>query len=256
MRRCMAILFMAALAGCGVEVLTTTAIQGELQAQQLSSIRGQVTSASESVGQTNLQRAIDTFFAEKGYYPLTLDVLAPDYIPSIPVKADGSPYGYDATTGKIFDGPVPEAAPAPTPFDELSDIQRIARIRQAIDRYGPATGYYPPTLDALVPDYLPAVPKTTTGADFFYNSQDGTIAVPGQQSVPPPASTPAAPGAAPVGGAGPMGEVMTGIGIQQQLNSMGSSGVSAAGSYSREKIGTDTGEYSQKQEKTMDDLGL
>jgi hypothetical protein len=52
-----------------------------------------------------------------------------------------------------------------------------------------------------------------------------------------------------------MGEVMTGIGVQQQLNSMSSAGTSSAGSYSRQAIGSTTDQYNQRQSQALDELG-
>ncbi|MCC6145721.1 MAG: hypothetical protein IT368_18085 [Candidatus Hydrogenedentes bacterium] len=146
----------ALLAGCGVELLATTATVSELQAEQLKSIKGQVQGVSESQGRINLQRAIDTYYAEKGAYPQSLDQLAPGWIPAVPVHADGTPYGYDPLTGRISEGPV-----------TVSDPQKIAQIQAAITRYGQATGFYPMTLDQLVPQYLPQVPLSANGQPFI-----------------------------------------------------------------------------------------
>ncbi len=261
MRTALIIALAGILAGCGgVELLTATAIHSELQAQNLQAVRSQTAMVGESMGKTNLQKAIETYQAEKGQYPQTLDELAPGWIPAIPKHADGSPYGYDPVMGRISDHPA--AVPAgPT----SNDTQKIAQIRAAIDRYGQAVGYYPPSLEALVPAYLAALPKTDSGQDFNFNPQDGALSSPSptasaspQQAVAPaPRPQPRTPAVGGVG-AGPMGEVMTGIGIQNELNRGGGGGaaVDSAGSYSRRKIGNTTGNYGQQQEKTMDNLGL
>ena len=246
------------LAGCGVELLTTTAIQGELQAEQLKAMKGQISHASDTTAKINIQRAIDTYNAEKGQYPASLSELAPAYIPSVPNRPDGQPYGYDPVAGKVLEAAV--AAPAgPT----ASDYQKLEQIRVAIDQYGRSVGYYPPSLQALVPAYLPAVPKTDSGRDFVFDPQTGYLGTPEQlaQHAPPgPGGQPQRPAAARIpagaGGAGPMGEVMTGIGIQNQLNSMGSSATNTAGSYARQSLGGATGQHNQQQEKAMDQLGL
>ena len=261
MRYGFAVLLVVELAGCGVEVLTTTAIQGELQSQQLQAMKRQVGGVADSAAKANLRKAIDTFQAEKGYYPLTLSSLVPDYLPSLPKRADGTPFDYDATTGRLLDGPVaPGLAGSSATSQGPSDEQRMAQIRAAIDRYGQATGYYPPSLQALVPQYLAEVPKTVSGQDFIFYPQNGGLYVPGQvtyASPPQPnVSQPAPQGrGVPVGGSGPMGEVMTGIGVQQQLNSMSSAGTSSAGSYSRQAIGSTTDQYNQRQSQALDELG-
>ena len=247
------------LAGCGVELLTTTAIQSELQAEQLKSMKGQITHASDQTAKVNIQRAIDTYQAEKGKYPASLSELAPAFIPSVPTRPDGQPYGYDPISGKVLDGPV--AAPSgPTPGDR----EKMNQIFAAIDQYGRTVGYYPPSLQALVPAYLQAVPKTDSGQDFVFSPQTGYLGHPAQlaqQTMPGPGTQPQArPGAPPrpagVGGAGPMGEVMTGIGIQNQLNSMGSSATNAAGSYARQKVSGVGEQHNKQQEQAMDQLGM
>ena len=258
MKRLCVLLSAVLLAGCGVELLTTTAIQSDLQAQQLKSMKGQITHASDTTAKINIQRAIDTFNAEKGHYPASLSELAPAYIPSVPNRPDGQPYGYDLATGKVLDGPV-AAAPAGL---TANDAQKLEQIREAIDRYGHSVGFYPPSLQALVPAYLPTLPRTDSGQDFVFNNQTGFLGHPAQlaqQAMPGPMPQPQQQAAAPRpagGGAGPMGEVMTGIGMQNQLNSMGSSATNTAGSYARQSIGGATGQHNQQQEKAMDQLGL
>ncbi len=259
MRYLVTALLLTGLTGCGVEVLTTTAIQGELEAQQLKAMKGQVQAVSESTARVNIRRAIDTYYAEKGYYPLTLDSLVPDYLPSLPKKPDGTPYGYDRSTGKLLDTAAPSAAAMPARGP--SDAEKMARIRAAIDRYGQASGYYPPSLQALTPTYLSQVPKTATGQDFIYYPQNGALYVPGQYGTgyarqsPGTGQTRSRQGRGVAQGVGPMGEVMTGMAVQQQLNSMSSSGASAAGSYSRRKLGAHTQQHQQRQQQALDELG-
>ena len=89
--RAFSILAVLAFSGCGVELLTTTAIQGELQAQQMKALKGQVEHAAGTSGQVNLQRAIDTYRAETGVNPPSLEALVPNYIAQIPVQAGGAP---------------------------------------------------------------------------------------------------------------------------------------------------------------------
>ncbi len=278
MKRWIAVLLVLLLAGCGAEVLTTTAIQGELQKQQLTAMDKQLKHASDMAAKTKLRHAIDTYYAEKGYYPLTLDSLAPEYIPTIPKKPDGTEYGYNPSTGKLSDSTAPEkgqtaqqqsARASGNPVSQgpgETNQRKIARIRAAIHKYGTQTGYYPPTLSALVPQYLPALPKTNDGKDFGYNNQNGRLWVPGQG----PATGQArrqqnqqahqrrGRGTTHRGGGtgGPMGEVMTGIGVQQELNSMGSPGANAAGGYGRRSISGTTQRHNQRQQQVMDDLGL
>ncbi|MGQ9919242.1 MAG: hypothetical protein ACUVS7_17700, partial [Bryobacteraceae bacterium] len=75
-----------------MEVLTATAIQGELQAQQAQAIQRQVAVAANQSGRSRLEQAIRAYQAEKGAFPPSLEALVPDYLPSVPTRADGSPY--------------------------------------------------------------------------------------------------------------------------------------------------------------------
>jgi len=259
MRSVFALVLCLALTGCGVELLTTTAIQGELQTQQMQAMKRQVQSASDTSGRVTLERAIQTYRAEKGGNPPSLASLVPDYVPAVPKRGDGTEYGYDPARGVLLDGPaasaaVPAAAPAGmTPADQ----QMMAAIRDAITRYGTATGYYPATLDALYPSYLSKPPRTSAGESFLYNNQNGSVTHPRGGSAAPVLPAPAAPRApSGVGGAGPMGEVMTGIGMQQQLNSMGSSGASAAQGHAARSLGGTSSGHTDAQNRAMDQLGL
>lgn len=262
MRKCLVAVLMVMLAGCGVEVLTTTATVGKLQADNAKAIQGHVAHISESSAKTNTQRAIDTFAAEKGRYPTSLDELVPAYFQSVPTHASGSPFGYDLATGKLLDTPgvIPSG---PT----SGDFEKMKQIRAAIDQYGRAVGYYPPSLAALAPSYLNVVPKADSSEDFLYYPQDGGLFHPAQvaQATPPspgaappsrpPAVAPRAARSVPVSGSGPMGEVMTGISIQNQLNSNSNAGSSAAGGHMRQSIGGATQRHNQQQEKALKELG-
>ncbi len=241
------------LTGCGVELLGTTAIQSGLQAEQMKSMRGQIKNAAGTTGRINLERAIATYQGEKGVYPPSLAALVPDYLPQLPAKADGTAYGYAPGTGKLLD-----AAAAASLGPTAADQRLMQQIRTAMAQYGRATGYYPPTLDDLAPQYLPSAPRTSGGEHFIYNNQDGYLAHPRQQqATPTPQRAARAPrGAAGASGVGPMGEVMTGIGIQNQLNQMGNSGVNSAGSRSRRAVRGLGQDHNQRQNKTMDELGL
>lgn len=258
---CLVSLFAVLCVGCGVELLTTTAIQSELQAKQAGALKRQVGNAAESTGKIRLQRAIDTYAAEKGHYPATLDELVPGHLPALPTHTGGAPYGYDPATGKVLDTPVS----APANQVTANDHQKMNQIRTAIDSYGMATGYYPPSLQALVPTYLAVVPKTDSGQDFIFYPQNGALLHPVQlarQTQPGYAPARPAPprqtvrsGGAGVGG-GPMAEVMTGVGVQQQLNSMSNAGANSAGGYSRRKLGNITEQRNKQQEKALNNLGF
>ena len=157
----------ATLCGCGAEVLTTTATQSKLQAEQATAMKRQLSKSAENTGRINLERAIRTFQAERGTYPPSLDALVPEFLPALPEQADGSPWGYNPATGAVLK----EAFSGPTPTDR----QLIQAIHTAIDQYGQDTGYYPATLDDLAPAYLATPPRTASGEVFNYDNQIGAV---------------------------------------------------------------------------------
>jgi len=246
----------AAAAGCGVELLTTTAIQGELQAKQAKSALGHLRYAENTASRISIQQAVDVYRAEKGVNPATLDALVPEYLPSIPEKADGGAFGYDPATGTVTDRPVPQpVVQGPTE----ADIQKMNQLAVAIDTYGRNTGYYPGSLAALVPDYLVHVPVTDGGQAFLYDPQTGAVYHPAQERSQGAAVGPRQQVQQPMGmgaGAGPMGEMMTGIAIQNQLNSMSNAGAASARTRARQNIDQSFQGHDQRQQRIMDDLGL
>ena len=116
------------LSGCLMELLTVTAIQGELAAQDAQSATRALSYAKESVATTELQQAISAYTAENGYYPPTLEALVPDYLYSVPTTPGGRPYAYDPSTGHLTD---PAAAPARVPF-KASDRHKQQKVKDAL----------------------------------------------------------------------------------------------------------------------------
>lgn len=233
------------LPGCLAEVLTTTAIQADLQAKQATAAQQTLNNVKNDTGQVNLQRAVDLYQAEKGTYPPSLDVLVPNFIDAIPPKADGSAFGYDPATGKVLEVADPAQA----------DYALMTQIRTAINAYGTASGFYPPDLDTLAQaGYLPVPPRTSGGLPFIYNNQNGQVSHPLEGSVT--AAAPRAGGGAPtVGGGGLMGETMTGIAMQEQLNSNSNAGAAAASTRGRTGARSAAAEQTQRQEQALDELG-
>lgn len=235
--------------GCGVELLATTAVRGELEAQNAKSAMKQLNYVKGKMGSINVDQAIQAYRADKGVNPPSLKALVPTYLAEVPKKADGSDYYYDPVSGKMTDSPI---SSAPT----MSDTQMMEQIRQAINQYGTATGFYPPTLDALYPTYLSQMPRTASGQQFVYNNQNGYLASPTQQAAAPAAPAQQRQRVGGGSGVGPMGEVMTGIGMQQQLNNMSSGGANAAQSRSRGGINNLSHSHTDAQNQVMDNLGL
>ncbi len=270
----MALFAFVLVSGCGVELMTTTATQATLEAQQAQAMKGQVARVSNQSGRMSLEHAIQLYKAEKGSNPASLDDLVPNYLPVMPKRADGTPFGYDSATGAVLDGPAaPAASAAPTastapatsaaasaipayvPPDNAitqQDKQTMQDIREAITKYGTATGYYPGTLDVLYPQYLLRPPRTSAGQPFLYNNQNGTVTHPRQAASAAPAAQPTAS----AGGAGPLGQVTTGIGMQQQLDGANNSGASSAQGYMNRSLKQSAGGQTDRQNKAMDQLGL
>lgn len=246
------LIFAGLLSGCMAEVLTTTAIQGELQAKQASAAMGQLNHAKNSTSRLEIDHAIKAYQAEFGYYPSTLASLVPTHLPAIPTKADGSAYGYDPNTGQLLDQPMA----APSGGVTAGDRQLMSAIANAIQQYGQQSGFYPNTLDDLYPAYLKTRPVTESGQAFYYDNQNGAVTHPqAGQSTPRPQAQPRNRTGGGSGG-GLLGETMTGIGIQQELNNMGSSGANSAQSRSRQNVqGVQQG-HNQNLNKQMQNLGL
>ncbi len=246
------------LSGCLVDMMASTAIEGTLAAKEASTMKNTLDHVKSTTADLGVNQAIQTFQAQNGRYPSSLNELVPEYLPQVPVQPDGRPYGYDPSTGQLLDAP--RAIPPGFQHNGESNEQKIQRIREAINKYGTATGYYPGTLSQLVPVYLKDVPKASDGQDFIYVKENGGLFVPSPLNAgvgapnggPPPVRRPVA-GA---GGAGPMGEAMTGIGISNQLDNMSSAGSSAASSRMRGDVGAIGQQHDQQQQQVMNNLGL
>jgi hypothetical protein len=238
-----------ALSGCFAEVLTTTAIEGELAARDAQASAQALSYAKESRAKIEAEQAIRAYQAETGSYPPSLVALVPSYLASVPVHADGRPYGYDPVTGQLLDGVSP--APPAARFTQV-DQQNLEAIGQAIFDYWEATGLYPKTLDDLDPYYIARVPTTESGQPFDYDAQTGSVYPPANLQRPPVANAPVARGGG--AGAGPLGETMTGIAIQNQLNNMNTSGASGTGSAARGHVrGIEDG-YNARQNRALNQL--
>lgn len=246
MRRWLVALLALSLTGCMAEVLTATAVQGQLQAQQLKGMKRQIEHAQGFSAETELRQAIQTYQGERGVNPPSLEALVPEYLPRIPAKPDGSPYGYDPASGRLLEQPLPPAVAPPS----ADDWRKLDQVRAAIQQYGADTTWYPATLADLVPKYLPEYPRASDGREFLYDNQSGQVYPPG--GAPSAAPLPAAP----VGGGSVTQEAVGAIGMQQQLGNMNQGGTSAAGSRGRDAAHGIGAEHSDRQMKAIEDLGL
>jgi len=247
------------LTGCMLDMLMSTAVQSELQAEQLQTVTRQLENAKQTASDIEVNQAIQAYSAEHGSYPASLQELVPDYFSQVPAQPDGSPYGYNPATGQLNAAGPAAALPARQP--QMSNAEKMTKINGAIYQYGMATGYYPTSLDQLAPTYLPEVPKANNGQPFLYDPRTGALyepqgATPTQQ-MPAGGTMQRGAGRQPAaGGGGLMGETMTGIGIQNELNSMSNAGSSAAGSRARSGARDFGSDQTRRQENAMDDLGL
>jgi len=267
--------------GCGLELLAGTAIQGTLQKEALSGAKQTLDYTKDSSARMTLEQAINAYAAENGTYPASLEALVPEWLPSIPVQADGTAFGYDTATGALLDAPppvsaggAPESAPPPGLLDtqplQESNQERLIRIHEAISRYTIEQRKYPESLQALVPQYLTQTIKTRDGQDFTYDPATGIVSTPPPPPLPQPLGAPAptaaspgaygqvppAPSRTPAGAGGPMGEALTGIGIQNQLNRSLSVGgaSSAARQHLRSRSGEAVGQHNLQQEEALREL--
>jgi hypothetical protein len=94
----------AVLPGCILELLTTTAIQGELQAQNAASATKQLEHTRRMADEMKVKQAIDVYRAENAAYPPSLEALVPEYLDAVPVDPIGKPlFAYDPSTGWFGD---------------------------------------------------------------------------------------------------------------------------------------------------------
>lgn len=255
MKRMLLVVCALPLSGCLLEVLTTTAIQGELAAQDAQSATRALEQVESSTARMEAQRAIDAYTAEHGQYPPSLEALVPMYLAEIPRTPSGAPYGYDPQSGTLLE----TASRAST---ELSftdtDRKNLKRLEEAIYAYWESTGRYPRSLDDLDPLYIDKVPKLSSGGAFVYKPKTGAVYHPAELQT----------GQAPRGGAnggssgsgvvsaggGPGAEVATSLAVQQQLNSTNQRGAQYSGNRSRGSIGEIERSYSERQMRALDQL--
>jgi len=223
MKQLLLLLTLAALPGCLMEMLTVTAIQGELAAQNASSANRALSNAKDSKGKTEIVHAMKVYAAEKGHNPATLQELVPTYLPAIPMQSNGQPFGYDPATGEIYTG-TRRAAPlgAAVPIMTEGDQQNVEYLRNMVYQYWQTTGRYPDSLNVLVPGYVSTLPMMSNGQSFSYNGQTGMVFHPAEM-VPPP---------------------VTGQGSPVQSTPVGTDPSGIAG------------EHSQRQLQVMNQLGL
>ncbi len=211
------------LAGCGlsetVVVTGITATNAKNQVQALDNIKFK---PNEQIAKNKVTEAIASYQANTGFLPTSLQALIDEgYLPALPQLPEGLEFHYNHVTGEVSTGPPRQQSEPQVPT-------------------GPGvTGY-----------------MTRPGPGNYGRNQYGR-----QRSVAPTApnygARPAPRGRRGGGsGMGPMGSAMTGIGIQNQLNSMSNAGSSSAGSYARHGINQRVNNYNDRETRTLNELGF
>lgn len=236
------IALVAPLNGCLLDMLMSTAIQGQLAATNAQSAMRTLGFAKDEAAKIGIQQAISVYAAETGRFPDSLEQLVPEFMPNVPVQPNGDPYGYNPDSGEVYS--LGHVAAISQRDDEMMQL-----IRQGLDAYEYDLGYFPDDLGTLVPFYLTDVPLTESGKSFPYAPDVGDISHPGERGVaPPPASLRSRP-------PGPS-NFGTPSGITRQLQNMNNAGAYRANQAMREGIGTFNKLYGDRQERALNDLGL
>jgi len=214
------------MSGCLVEVLTTTAIQGELASQNAQSATRALNAAKSATARNEVNHALQVYRAEHGAYPPSLEALVPEYLPRVPTRADGSAYAYDPATGALRDGAASFGA-GTAPFT-AEDRRNMQRIEEAIYDFWLATGRYPRDLDDLDPIYIDRVPKLSTGGTFVYEQETGAVYHPSELAAANSAPMPLQ------NGAGRSAETTGGLGVRNDRRDLGARAIQ--GDYSERQM--------------------
>lgn len=170
--------------GCLLEVMTTTAIQGELAAENAQAGQRAIQQARDTKGKIELDQAISMYTIDKNQYPSSLEDLVPHYLPTVPLRGNGQSFGYNPRTGKVT------TQAETTPFEGGSsvmtqaDIQNLDALRDAVYYYWQATGLYPESLDILPPLYIDSIPSMSSGGAFLYDNTTGGVNHPAEFNTP------------------------------------------------------------------------
>lgn len=227
--RTLAILALPLLAaGCGLELLGAASIQSGLQAENASQLRGTLDYVQQSNDRLGFDQAVNAYRAEHGTYPPSIDAMIRDgYLASAPMQPDGRPYGYDPATGSLTEtAPAAAALQAQAgPAITAQDQEALNKLKVGVLDYWTSKRAYPPSLYALVPEFIDQVPATSSGQAFVYDPQAARVYHPSElnaqmnsPATPQQQQQPARRRQRGGAGAGPMGEMMTGIGIQEELS--------------------------------------
>lgn len=160
--------------GCSLEILTSAAVQSELQAQSAQGAMKQLEQAEKMADGIEIRHALQAFHAEYGMYPESLHDLVPVYLAEVPVGPDGRDrYAYDPETGWY-------GLPHERPTKPLTPLDRsnLEMINMALTNYYNANRQFPRYLSALAPNYLVSIPRTEAGDAFHYIPLSGVVMAP------------------------------------------------------------------------------
>jgi len=237
--------------GCGLsETVVTTGIVGANAKNQVEALQNVQMHANRDVAENNVRQAIALFQAEKGSLPRSLDQLVDErYLNAIPALPEGYEFDYNPFTGEIGTRKAMHRPRITTPqLPAATPSQYTPNYTQPFGRQ-PQRFAYPRTSQFGQQPQPQQFPSPSPYGQPTPSARRRAPTRPGQSASRRARGTGAA-------GIGPMGEVMTGIGIQNQLNSMSGSATSTAGSYGRYKVNRSTQQHQQRQERALRDLGL
>lgn len=215
--------------GCLMEVVTVTAIQGELAAENAQASVRVLGQAKDFKARIELESALSAYKIDKEHYPAALTDLVPIYIAAVPALSNGLEFGYDPATGALTEQRLGarQASSAQAPAFTQQDVQHLYNLRKAIYDYGQMNGRYPESLDVLLPLYIQSLPRMASGQVYPYNSQSGVVSHPGEYQA-----------------------------YNQQRNTGQSGGQSSGPRTAGGQANSISGGHSQRQLKALDDLGF
>lgn len=249
---CALLLAAALMPGCILELLTTTAIQGELQAQSAASATAQLDRTRRMADEMKIRQAIDVYRAENRENPPSLEALVPNYLDAVPVGPTGDPiYTYDPATG-WFGMPSQAGASsgsvAPMTAQDEANLDAIAG---ALYDYHAMYRRYPDRLADLAPRFIDAVPNQASGQPYRYFPETGEVYHPAElQTAASPHSGPGS--TMPISGSSPVADQMQAIGIMNDLNA-GSNPNADRARQQAQDIGA---QQNERYESVLDDLNL
>lgn len=217
------------LVGCGAsETVVVSGIAATNAKNQVKALNNIEFKANADAAANRVRETVALFEASTGFLPTSLQELVDKgYMTALPPLPEGIEFRYDRITGVVSTGPADAAS---RPVHEEPVVEQTQYMKGFATHVGNRRSPAPRTGT-----------RNTAGRG---RRSPGAV----QRSRPR--------GRAGGAGAGPMGEVMTGIGVQNELNSMSTGGSSSASGYARHGIGQRTDNYSRRQEQVLRETGF